>query len=226
MIIVLPNDYNYNMSLESQSSQKKLCSSLDFFHSFSENRGEGTMFKSIDEEMAACGMDTEATSESDATACFDYTGLYRLSMICDESYMKPSHHNVICVDGLLSFHPISGDDYFFVLDLDHSSDKVLQGSLVIAPCMDYVASSMDQEESPYDDVLAVRDLTWVDREKGMDVDQSNASLASLPELEELDRLEALVVNILSKCDMIRFVGEILVLEGPKGAIECVPHEEL
>jgi hypothetical protein len=212
------------MSLESQSFQKNIYNSLDFFHSFSEDRGEGTMFKSIDEEMAACGMDTEATSESEATACFDYTGLYRLSVICDESYMKPSHHNVICVDGLLSFHPVSGDDYVFTLEIYHSSDKVLQGSMVIAPCMDYMTSSIDQEESPYDDVLAVRDLTWVNKEKGMDVDQSNASLASLPEMEDLDRLEALVVNILSKCDMIRFVGEILVLEGPKGAIECVSHE--
>jgi hypothetical protein len=209
------------MSLESQSFQKKLHNSLDSLHLFSENRGEGAMFTSIDEEMA-CGMDTEATSESEATACFDYTGLYRLSMICDESYIKPSHHNVICVDGLLSFHPISGDDYFFVLDLDQISDKVLQGNIVIAPCMDFVPSTMDQEESPYDDVLAVRDLTWVSKDKGMDFDQS-LSLASLPELEELDRLEALVRTILSKCDMIRFVGEILILEGPKGALECVPH---
>jgi hypothetical protein len=206
------------MASESQSSQRNSSSNLDAMHLSSVT---GLSILSFDNKIIASGIDTEATSESEAAARFDYTGVYRLSMIYDESSLQTSHHNVISVGGFVAFRPISGDDYHMVLDISQNSDVVLQGSIFIAPCMDYGATNIDQEESPYDDVIAVRDLIWVNKGKKHYDESNNTSQFELTETEQQHQLEDIIVSILSKCDMIRFVGDILVLEGPKGAIECV-----
>jgi hypothetical protein len=163
---------------------------------------------------AGSGMDTDATSESEMTACFDYAGIYSLAMVCDDFRLETSHHNV--VGGYVAFQAISNDVYNIILDTHRSSNRVLQGSICIAPCMDYTSTTSDHDKSPYDDIIGVHGLKWVHK---METDEDEVTFSLKEQL-----LENAVFDVLSKCDMIRFVGDLLVLEGPRGAIECIVHD--
>jgi hypothetical protein len=172
-----------------------------------------------DSEKLPGGVDTEATSVSDATALYDYTGIYRLSTLFDESSFKSAQTSLISMGGFIALQPITGDDYFVTLSVHQTSTKILTARLYIAQCMDYVSSNADQEEIPYDDILGLRDLKWIDKLKKDD--SENITSLSQNEIDEQQQAEDLLVRILTVCDMIRFVGEILVFEGPKGAVECI-----
>ena len=65
----------------------------------------------------------------------------------------------------------------------------------------------------FDEILAIRNVTF----------RTNVATASVPRDDE-PALEVLLARILAGCDMIHFVGETLVLEGPVGAIECTLNE--
>ena len=173
-------------------------------------------------DIVKSGMDTETTSESEATALFDYTGTYRVSLISYESSLKPSQYDILSLGGYISIQPTSRDEYDIILDTHMDSNKVLQGSVSIGSCMDYIGLNMDVEESPYDDILAVKDLRWTS--KNTTTDDKIRPNRQQETIDDVQILENLIVDILLKCDMIRFVGEILILEGPRGAIECTLYE--
>jgi hypothetical protein len=177
------------------------------------------------------GIDTEATSESDATARYDYTGMYRLSMMYDESCLESSVIHLEPLGGYIALRPVIGDDYNVAIAIDAKSTKILTAQLYVAQCMDYVSTSMDQDEIPYDDIIGIKNIKWMNKPQQKDDVSPNDDGSSAPvneltkeEMELQERIEHNFVRILTECDMIRFVGENLVMEGPKGAIECMIME--
>ena len=178
---------------------------------------------SADTEKGNGSADTE-TSESDATARYDYTGMYRLSMMYDESSLRSSMVDLEAMGGFIALRPVMGDEYNVAIAIHEHSTRILTARLNVTQCMDYVfSSSLDQDhEIPYDDIIGVKNIKWMTKggnDSSTDTKDEDATAASAKEQIEHD-----FVAILTKCDMIRFVGENLVLEGPKGAIECLMME--
>ena len=210
---------------------------VDPHHSIMEKKIDQLHAASINTSMMAChdvekgngGMDTEATSESDATARYDYTGIYRLSMMYDESNLKSSMIDLESLGGYIALRPVVGDDYNVAVAIHEKGTKILTARLYVTQCMDYVSTSLDQDEIPYDDIIGIKNIQWMNKsQKGSVHEDDTAATAASPEmerttaeLEDQERIEQNFVGILTECDMIRFVGENLVLEGPKGAIECM-----
>lgn len=166
------------------------------------------------------GNDTE-TSESDATARYDYTGMYRLSMMYDESSLKSSMIDLETFGGFIALRPVMGDEYNVAIAIHGQSTRILTARLNVTQCMDYVfSSSLDQDHViPYDDIIGVKNIKWMSKggnDSSTDIKDEDATTTPAELAIERD-----FVAILTKCDMIRFVGENLVLEGPKGAIECM-----
>jgi hypothetical protein len=208
------NTVNWKVnSHQSIMDEKKLA-----LHSLSDEKNV-TKYQDSD-KIPDGGVDTEATSVSDSTALYDYTGIYRLSTIFDESSLKSAQTGLLTMGGFIALQPITGDDYYVTLSVHQNSNKILTARLYIAQCMDYVSSNIDHEEIPYDDIIGIRDLKWINKEQKDDVDVISTS-NSQNDIDEQERAENILVRILTECDMIRFVGEILVFEGPKGAIECI-----
>lgn len=207
---------------------------VDSHHNIMENKLDQLHSAAVNTSMMAChdtekgssGMDTEATSESDATARYDYTGMYRLSMMYDESSLNSSMKDLKSLGGYIALRPVVGDEYNVAVMIHEKSKKILTARLFVTQCMDYVSSCLDQDEIPYDDIIGINNVKWMSKSQGVDEDEdATATTASTKaELDAQERIQASFVDILTKCDMIRFVGENLVLEGPKGAIECMVEE--
>jgi hypothetical protein len=204
---------------------------VDSHHNIMEKKIDQLHAATINTSMMAChdpekgngGMDTEATSESDATARYDYTGMYRLSMMYDESYLESSMINLQSLGGYIALRPVIGDDYNVAIAIHEKSMKILTARLSVTQCMDYVSTSLDQDEIPYDDIIGIKNIEWMSKPQVSASEDDSAAVNELTKAErdEQERVERNFVSILTKCDMIRFVGDNLVLEGPKGAIECM-----
>ena len=201
---------------------------VDSHHNIMENKIDHLHTASINTSMMAChdtekgngGVDTEATSVSDATATYDYTGLYRLYMMYDESCLESSKVNLQSLGGYMALRPVVGDDYNVAIAIHEKSLQILTAQLYVAPCMDYcISTNLDQNEIPYDDIIGIKNIKWMNKPQGS-ASEDDGELTKV-ELEEQERIQRNFVTILTGCDMIRFVGKNLVMEGPKGAIECV-----
>ena len=175
-------------------------------------------------EKRSRGVDTEATSESDATARYDYTGMYRLSMMYDESSLKSSVIDLQEFGGYIALRPVMGDEYNIAVMIHEKSKNILTAQLFVTQNMDYVSSCQDQNEIPYDDIIGINNIKWMSKPQGDEDNDATATPSTKTELDQQERIQTGFVDILTKCDMIRFVGENLVLEGPKGAIECIVEE--
>jgi hypothetical protein len=182
--------------------------------------GIDSLMNHPESEKAMGGMDTEATSETDATARYDYTGIYRLSTMYDESRLESSITDLESLGGYIALRPDTVDEYNVAIAVHQKSFKILTARLFVSQCLDYMPTSLDQGDSPYDDIIGIRSLQWMNNAHVVDIDDTTQR-CSTNDVEEQERIQSAFEGILTKCDMIRFMGNILVLEGPKGAIECI-----
>jgi hypothetical protein len=153
----------------------------------------------------------EASSSSSSLAHFDYTGTYRLTSIYNDMTMQTIQTDPTSTASF-TFQPTSDDEYDLIICLTNR----IQGSIRVAPNDDESKIVMETTRAgcsldAFDEIVDVTNLSVVPAQPG-----------ASPKL-----MEVILAAILSKCDMIRFVGDRLVLEGPSGAIECIisPDDE-
>jgi hypothetical protein len=148
---------------------------------------------------------TECEAKLRSSAHFDYTGTYKLIALQHESAWQTVQ---LPIAGSITFDPVSDDVY----NLDIRLTSRICGRIHVAPNNDESADA-DMDGDVFDNIVSI---DMLGRTTG------KVDTTALPDIREI-----YLANILLECDMIRFLGERLVLEGPSGAIECtISHEDM
>jgi hypothetical protein len=141
---------------------------------------------------------TEYETKPRSSANFDYTGTYKLIALQHESTWQPIQ---LPVAGSITFDPISDDAY----NLDIQMTSRICGRIHVAPNIDESVDA-DMGGDVFDNIVSI----------DMGLMTGKVDTTASPDIRVM-----YLSNILSECDMIRFIGEHLVIEGPSGAIECI-----
>lgn len=159
-----------------------------------------------------CQAEESETSSLSASHSL-YAGTYWVTSVYDDTTMQTME--ILPTPGRLTLEPIAEHEYDFTFDTTNRISGSIQIAspqdqnkyeCVIAPTSDDDLSS--QQMPSFDDVLGIFNLSFVP-----------GSVGASPAIHEV-----VLAKVLKECDMVRFVGDRLVLEGPSGAIDCVVQE--